>query len=450
MKLKKVIIVLLIIVTVLSGILLILLKNRQLSNKHNNYEIEPPSEIPIEIEKNIKIVDVRSRYYIAQTCVKKFYTNYSEIYKDPLEGYKIKPDLDTVDIESIKRDRIEKVYKMLDEEYIKYKNITLDNLEKVLPKIGEIDIIIDNMKIIEKDINISVYFINGILTNESDSEITNFSIMLKLDSRNKTFKLLLGDYVEVYYKDIKVGDVIEINEQEIQNDTYNVYTHRNIEDEEYIKDLFTHYKKQLKLKKEKSYNLLDEEYKKYNFESINDYLSYIDENYSRIITANIEGYNKNRNSEYTQYIFKDTNGNYYIFKETAPFQYTVMLDNYTIPTEDFIENYNSSKDEEKVVLNIKKFFMGIDDKNYGYSYNLLAESFRNNKYLTKNDFINYVKGNLFDKNEIEYLSYTKETGVYIYKIKVSDATGKSTEIKQFNMIIRLKEGTDFEMSFSEN
>ena len=164
----------------------------------------------------------------------------------------------------------------------------------------------------------------------------------------------------------------------------------------------------------------------------------------------MDTYNKDKNSDYTQYLFKDTKGNYYIFKETSPFKYTVQLDNYTIPTEDFTETYNSSSDVEQVILNIKKFFMGIDDKNYGYSYSVLSESFKKNKYPTKNDFINYAKQNFFEENEIQYVSYEKENGLYIYKIKISDATGTSSEVRKFNMIIKLNSGTDFEMSFGTN
>ena len=156
-----------------------------------------------------------------------------------------------------------------------------------------------------------------------------------------------------------------------------------------------------------------------------------------------------KKDDYTQYILIDNKGNNYILKETTPFQYVIILDNYTIPTSQFIEEYNKQTDQGKVVLNIKRFFMGIDDKNYGYSYSVLSESFKNNKYPTKNEFINYAKQNFFEKNEIEYITYEKENGVDIYKIKVKDAFGKSSDEKTLNMILRLKNGTDFEMSFGE-
>ena len=127
-----------------------------------------------------------------------------------------------------------------------------------------------------------------------------------------------------------------------------------------------------------------------------------------------------------------------------------MLDSYAIPTDDLMETYSSSSEAEKVILNIKKFFMGIDDKNYGYSYSVLSDSFKNNKYASKDDFIKYVQENFFEKNDIEYVSYEKENGLYIYKINITDATGKSSEEKSLNMIIKIGSGANFEMSFGEN
>jgi len=113
------------------------------------------------------------------------------------------------------------------------------------------------------------------------------------------------------------------------------------------------------------------------------------------------------------------------------------------------EKYNMTSEEKKVILNIKKFFMGIDNENYGYSYSVLSEAFKNNNYPTKNDFINYAKANFFKQNEVEYVSYKKQNDLYIYEIKLKDATGNNKEEKMFNIILKLNSGTDFEMSFGQ-
>lgn len=448
-RIRKMIIILIIIFV----IIIMLLGVIMLSNNEENV-VDMPDEVSMddavdEFYNIVQVVDVRNNYYLVKRCVERFYEYYSEMFEDPLDGYLIKPEEGTVNIENLKSKSIEKVYNLLDEEYIEYNGITLDNLASKLPEIDEVSINIQNMYYIEQSENISVYFIYGNLRSVLESNSENFSMMIRLDRKNNTYKALLGDYVEEYYKDLKINDYMEFNSEEIEENTYNYIEYENISDVEYINDLFKHYKNTLRISKEQSYNLLDEEYKKICFDNLDGYLTYMEENYSKIVTANLDEYTKQKNSGYTQYLFKDTKGNYYIFKETTPFKYTVILDNYTIPTKDFTEEYESSSEAEKVVLNIKKFFMGIDDKNYGYSYSVLSESFKNNKYPTKEDFINYAEQNFFEENEIEYISYEKETGVYIYKIKITDAEGENSEERAFNIIVKLNSGTDFEMSFGE-
>lgn len=447
---RKKILIMIIILLIISVICIIGIKLIAKAEQEDKNLVATEKYIAdVETDSNLKEVTIRNNYYIVQSCIEKFYTCYSEMFEDPLDGYTIKPEEGTVDVEAIKSERIEKVYKLLDDEYLEYKEITLENLTSKLPEIGEISINIQDMYYIEKEDAISLYFVYGTKKDTLDSKTTDFSIMIKLDMKNRTYKILLDDYVEKYYADIEIGKYIEIEEEKIQNDTYNKFSYDQISDTTYINDLFKHYQNILRTSREQSYNLLDEEYKNKCFDSLDDYLSYIDENYLKIVTAKLDKYDKSSNSDYTEYIFKDSKENYYIFKETAPFKYTVLLDNYTIPTEDFVETYNSSADAKKVVLSIKRFFMGIDDKNYGYSYSVLSESFKNNKYPTKNDFVKYVEQNLFEKNEIEYVSYKKQNGLYIYKIIITDATGESNEEKSLNIIVKLNSGTDFEMSFAE-
>ena len=59
------------------------------------------------------------------------------------------------------------------------------------------------------------------------------------------------------------------------------------------------------------------------------------------------------NNNYTEYTCMDQFENYYIFRENKVMDYSIILDNYTIPTEEFIEKYNSVNEQKKVVLNIQ-------------------------------------------------------------------------------------------------
>ena len=416
-----------------------------LNNKNENQKIAAREEFFSEtIEKTLQQVTERNNFYIVQSCVEKFYTYYSEIYDEEYEGYLINSEEDK---QNVKNKRIEKVFKMLDEEYINKTEMTLENFTSKMPKIKNTTLIINDMYYQRLDEINSVYFVYGIKNGTINSEAEEIKVMLRLDSKNKTFKIILGELVESYYNKLTNGEQIEI--QEIADEIYNTYSYEHITENDYINDLFNHYKKTMRINKEYTYNLLDEEYKTLCFEDQGAYLSYLDENYSKIVSARIEEYLKEEKEDYTEYIFKDKKGNYYIFKEKGPFNYTVIPDNYVIPTEDFAGQYKILTNNEKAVLNIEKFFMGINDKNYAYSYSVLAESFKNAKYSTKNDFINYVKGTLFEKNEINYLEYEEQNGLYIYKIKILDANGNSTDEKFFNMIVKLNSGTNFEISFGE-
>lgn len=436
------IIVLLVILTFGICTLIVILNNTE--EEHDLVPNEP--SVNIEIQRDLKHETDKNSYYVAKSCVEKFYEYYSEIFDEEYEGYLINSQEDK---DKVKLKRTEKIYMMLDKEYIEYEGITLENLTSKLGKKENISILIKNIYSVQKDETISIYFVQGTTNEVLSSKVSDFNIMLKIDFKNRTFKLLLGEKVKKYYSDLQNQKEIEIEEQ-ISNDTYNTFRYEHITEKDYINDLFMHYKKSVRFSKEDSYNLLDENYKKICFENSNDYLLYLDSNYSKIVSARLDEYNKEEKTNWTEYLFKDKKGNYYIFKETAPFKYTVQLDNYTIPTQEFKQQYNGSSDKQKTAFNIKQFFKGIDDKNYGYSYNVLSESFKNNKYPTKGEFVNYVKQNFFDKNEIEYINWKKENNLYIYEIKITDATGKSSEEKKFNMIVKLNSGTNFEISFGTN
>lgn len=143
------------------------------------------------------------------------------------------------------------------------------------------------------------------------------------------------------------------------------------------------------------------------------------------------------------------NGNYYIFDVTAVYRYTLILDTYTIDLPEFIEKYYGTEPTEKVALNIQKIFEAINNKDYNYVYGKLADGFKKNYFPTLDSFEKYAKEKFYDRNEVEYLFYEKESEEYYsYTIKISDKdTGKSKNLK---IIMQLQSGTNFVMSFNVN
>lgn len=444
-KIKKIIIILSIIVVIIIMVLVAISINSEESDFIND-DLQDTEDFIYKKETSLQLLDDRMDFYAVREATNKYYSHYMMIFNP--EYYAMTYDKD--EIKEFENNNITTLYNMLDQEYVKTEAVNIDNIKSKLNNMKPSTINITKIFVSEKTDNISIYVVQGMLRERNNEKISSFEILIKIDSSNGTFSVLPSEYVKENYKAIELGKEIEIEIQEtIPKNANNAVNFRIVEEETYVKDLYSHLKSKIQYFTEQLYDTLDEEYKKIGFENIEDFKEYI-ENYEKEYSGmQLAKYQKILQDNYTQYIFIDKNENYYILKEIAPFQYTVMLDNYTIPTNEFTEEYNKQAEAEKVVLNIKRFFMGIDDKNYGYSYSVLAESFKNNKYPTKNEFVNYVKQNFFEENEIEYINYEKENGVYIYKVKVKDASGNNENEKTLNIILRLKDGTNFEMSFGE-
>lgn len=443
-KIKNIIIFLTILIVIAIIALVIISKSESSDNMEHIQE--DPGIVERELVNTLQVVDSQTYYYVVKDIVNKYYSYYSILFN--IEEYYEGEDQESIAESQIANQSI--LYNMLDEECIQENGITSDNIITKFPPIKDSSVSITNMYVSEEKSNIGVYVVKGLLKEKKTENINYFQIIVKIDNINRTFVIIPQEYVNEKYGDLQIGAELKTTiPEEINKNKNNTFNYRTVTDEAYAKELFAHFKEQLETTTDLVYDKLDGQYRSKTFQTVDEFKNYIEYNNERFLSMKVTAYDKNTYSGYTQYVFTDKNGNNYIFNETSPFQYTVMLDTYVIPTKDFIDTYNAKKEAEKVVLNIKRFFMGIDDQNYGYSYSVLSQAFKNNKYPTKNDFVNYAKENFFDKNEITYESYEKENGLYVYKIKIKDATGNSTEERGFNIIVRLKDGTDFEMSFGE-
>ena len=76
----------------------------------------------------------------------------------------------------------------------------------------------------------------------------------------------------------------------------------------------------------------------------------------------------------------------------------------------------------------------------------MADSFKKNKYPSINLFEQEVKSQFFENCSIEYSGFTQQWDNYIYSIVLKDTSSNNT--KNMTIIMKLGEGTEFEMSFS--
>lgn len=239
-----------------------------------------------------------------------------------------------------------------------------------------------------------------------------------------------------------------IVENGINYKTYNAVAYQFISDSQMCSNYFNQYKEILINSHKEAYELLDEDYKQKRFGSLEKFESYLEENKEYIINSSLKTYKRTNYEDYNLYILEDQYGNIYIFKETAVMEYTVQLDDYTLENETFNESYAKSTNRDKGILNIDKFFKMINMQDYTSAYEVLDENFKQNYFKTQADFENYIKTKTFRYNKVNYKEYTgKTTDIYVYKITLTDATQTNVGEFEFNIVMKIIEGTEFVMSF---
>ena len=430
MKSKKFILILIVLLILLLIAMVILLKCFKV--REEKYVADPPIEIPQrEIETNLSKVTNVSNYYAVKSCVDKFYTYYAMSFEN--NSYS------------------ENLYNILDTEYLTFKNITKDNILKQLPKINNSVIDIENMYVSEEQNDMYIYIVDGALRETITSQITNFRIMINIDSSNRTFSVLLDDYIKSKYPKLNLNDKLTVNVSSIPiKGTDNLYEFNNISESTYVSDLFSKYKEEILFNTNFAYDNLDEEYRNKRFGSLEEFNKYVKSNVKNNVTMKVSKYNKTVNDGITQYVCLDQNGREYIFKETAVMDYKMILDTYTIDLPEFVEKYNNAQDNQKVLMNIQKVFEAINAGDYKYVYSKLDDTFKQNNYAQLSNFEQYVKNNLYVNNTVGYKDYQKNGYIYVYNIQLTDATGVNSKIIKMKVVMALQQGTDFVLSFSIN
>lgn len=446
MDIKKIIIVVAILIIILiTAILFIILHNssdktvNEISTEH--IATNATEDDPVEINEKLAEVTVRNNFYTVKNCITKFYSHCTSIYN--VENDNLIKDEETINsLEYQKKQNIEAMYNILDKDYITYKNITLDNLTDKLPKVNKMTINITNMYVTQRDENISIYFVYGYLIDTTSAEITDFSIIVNVDMLNRTFNVMLEDYMKEKYENIEVGKSIDINyPNSIENNTYNTFQYQSITDATYITDVFDNFKNNLIYNASEIYNDLDSTYKNSRFPTLKSFEEYIKNKINDISLMKLSEYKKTKYDNYTQYVCLTTNNKYYIINELSLIKYNFILDTYTIDLPEFLEKYQNSDDKNKVALNIEKIKDAINDFDFQYVYNKLDSVFKKNNYPDYNKFVEYLKTNLYEKNTFEYKNIEKQGDVFVATIVVNNS-------KKLEIIMQLSDNTDFYISFN--
>lgn len=428
-KIKKTIILLLIILVLCAVVLFILSKTSNLRTADYSQDSEGIEEF-MELETNNKIEYEKNKniYYTLVSII----TNY-------------------IDTASIKD---ESLLDMFDTKFIAKYGINGENINEIVeisPLEDDFQYYVFKPETIYSidEGRITTHFVKGYYYNiSSRANKKDISLMIELDTVNQTFNIYNFDYIKDNNYDIlKVGDIYKSSITEIKNRGNNIFNYINYTEEEMANKYLEDYKDLILYDKEKAFKILDEEYAKLKFKDQSEFNNFAESKKIEFFKAQLDQYKvlyaKNGNKIYT---CKDQNGKYYSFEETdGIMKYKVMLDNYTIPNDEFIEKYNKATEQQKVALNIEKFIQAINDKSYHYAYNCLADSFKNNYFKEEMDFETYAKENFYADNNVTYNSFEKQGELYTYSVILTDKETGAQKNKTF--IMQLKEGTDFVLSF---
>lgn len=354
------------------------------------------------------------------------------------------------------------VYEILDEEFIKVQNITKENVLDKLKEYSEFDnystkeIYVGEIEQSEGILNTYIY-VKGILRNKGN--IQEVYLIIRKDDVNFTFSIEPISK-ETYNSYIENGINIEkMKTFEIEENEYNKLYIKTATDYEMCLKHMQDYKNAVNNDIEEAYNLLDKDYKTKRFGSIEKFEEYRVNKQETYGKENFTQYLVQDNGIYTQYICKDMYGNLYIFEETVPMEYTLKLDTYTIPTEEFKKEYETQDVQKKVQMNLNKFILMINNQDWENAYNLLDNEFKNNQFKTMEEFKKYIEMNSYRYNEMKVTHFDVIGNIYKCSVELTDATdgkykdlskgtGESGYIYNWTFMVQLGEEYEFKISFN--
>ncbi len=302
------------------------------------------------------------------------------------------------------------------------------------------------MYLLNKINNYTVY-VCGTATKENMQ--TDSYIVVNLDYTNYTFSISSSSKEE--YENAK-DNIVQDKYKEnvvIQSNEYNAISLEEIaNDFQVLKIYFDDYKYKALNNPELAFQMLDMTYKKEKFNNnVERFKEYIQKNKDILQDANIVKHTVTKENEYTKYAFIDNFNNYYELTETGIYEYTITLDNYTVQTKEQADKYNQLTDEQKALSNIDKVMKLIDQKDYDTVYRYLNEDFRNKNFPTIQAFTKYMKENFFEDNIVGKIGTRAEGNIFILVVPYKESLSKAAEEREKTFIMKLKEGTSFELSF---
>ena len=435
-KFFKQIIFLLILLLIIVSILIAIIYHQKRVNYTNHIDESGENYVQNYGKSENGAVDEQS-FYDINRCMNK-YLNTINMKSPQYGGYDENNNyVITVQESEIKQ----KIYNLLSSNYISEKNITVENVYNYVKTLNEDTVYLPLEFDLLDNSNMKSFLIHGLIQMTDDYKIIDeiFAIV-NINIQESTFSI---EPINEKYDSISEIEIQEFEKRIVSNKD-NKFTMEYINSEDIPVEYMNLYKRLTLGDPERMYEKLDEEYRKAKFGNVEEFKKYVENNRSNIYLTRLERYQVTTYDDYIQYICVDQNDKYYIFKQKEVLQnYTIMLDFYTKDLLDFEEKYNISQEKDKIALNIKKIEKAFHEGDYKYVYSKLDDSFKSTNFPTQAIFEKYIKEKYNIEDKIAFTKYEKINNVHIYDIEVTNGNKIKAQI-----VMQLKEGTEFIMSFS--
>lgn len=436
-RIKKAVIILVLIIIIILGVIVFINKK----DTYNTVEEEPSEELEEGLvrennENGFKIIQDANVFYSITNVLSNYlqvisYNGETDIEENP---YGIEDDEEMKEI----------MMSMLDVKYVSENNIS-DSYEGTVDLIDyDYNIIPIDMRVNRGD-SISTYIVDIYLENIEDYSLEEKYYIVRVDSQNGTFSI---EPIEEEVENIDAISVEETN-MSIEKNEYNAYDIEIMSTEGLVRIYLNNFITMLLNHTDIVYErYLDEEYRDKRFENLQELEEYVERNNEEIQSVSAEKYLIEDNNETNEYVIMDQYGNIYEFYEISTMVYKVRMDNYTIASETFITTYNSSNEQNRVMLNIDKWIKMLNNRDYSAAYEVLDETYRENTFGSQDEFESYMRQNMPLHYDVNYESFETRSGVYVQTISLTDITEESEDIVNLTIIMDLLEDMDFKMSFN--
>lgn len=350
--------------------------------------------------------------------------------------------------------KYDEILNILDEDYKEQYQITQEQLSNLLKDFTNYQFYANRILYYEETYLNVAYFVYGIVENNVASTAYPIYLTILADYNTQSFSVipyensLISSSSEPQEQELDtILDKVDL-EKGVESQNGNSIKSQMINDEEIAKKLFNNYRVNAVYNTNYAFNLLDETYRNERFGSLENYQIFVTDNRNKILSTQPIRYQVTKKGNVTEIVIEDSYKNYLIINLKNDMTYTIQLDNYTIPSEEFKSKYLSADQKTKVATDLDMFFNMINTKDYSHAYEKLDDGFKQNYFPTQSDFDNYMKQHFFDYNYIGVNNSRNEGDVFIYELGIKDGVSSGAQEMAKTFLVKLGEGLDFDISFN--